>query len=217
MPGFTFPSVGRLGLSSPPSRPLTRSSVLRSAKTTASPSQVTSLLARFPVPRLAFHRFVFLSARNRAEGRPFTPGLFLYRSPFLFRFLFSRGVGGSLKFPGYPFMHMPRSSTPVVSPVFAIAHLGLMPSSNSRLSAFPVTITGYPCSPYGPQPYLFRSSVTRPTHSLHLASNTPYWICTQVHYRQGGYPRLMGLGRFPVLTHWVTTTNFTASIPIPKF
>ncbi len=159
---------------------------------------------------------MFLSARNRAGGRPFTPGPFLYRSPYL-PVSRSRGVGGSLKFPGYPFMPMPRSQTPVVSPVFAISHLGLMPSSTYKLSAFPVTTTGYPCYPYGPQIYNFRSSVTRPTHSLHLASNTPYWVCTQVHYRPGGYSRLVGLGRLPVLTHWVTSTNFTASIPLPKF
>ena len=101
-------------------------------------------------------------------------------------------------------------------PAFAIACWRFMPSSQTKLSAFPVTITGYPCSPYGPQIYNFRSSVTRPTHSLHLASNTPYWICMQVHYRQGGYSHLMGLGQFYTRTHWVTTANFTASVSIPK-
>ncbi len=58
-------------------------------------------------------------------------------------------------FPGYPFMHMPRSQTPVVSPAFAIAHLGLMPSSTRKLSAFTVTTTGYPCFPYGPLSFDF--------------------------------------------------------------
>jgi len=80
---------------------------------------------------------------------------------------------------------------------------GLMPSSSSKLSAFPVTITGYPCFPYGPQRFAFRRSVTRPTHSLHLASYTPCWIGTQVHYWQGGYARLVGIGRLPACTHWV--------------
>jgi hypothetical protein len=53
--------VGRLGLTSPPSRPssTTWPSVLRSAKTTASPSQITSLVARSPVPRQSpFVRFL---------------------------------------------------------------------------------------------------------------------------------------------------------------
>ena len=65
--------------------------------------------------------------------------------------------------------------------------------------------------------YTFRRSVTRPTHSLHLAPNTPSWICTQVHCKLGGYSRLVRLGRFPVLTHWVTSTNFTESVPSPRF
>ena len=94
---------------------------------------------------------------------------------------------------------------------------GLMPSSSSKLSAFPVTITGYPCFPDGPQRFAFRRSVTRPTHSLHLASNTPCWIGPQVRYRQGGYARLVGIGRLPACTHWATSTNFTESFPVPRF
>jgi hypothetical protein len=49
--------------------------------------------------------------------------------------------------------------------------------------SFPRLSPGYP---FGPQIYNFRSSVTRPTHSLHLASHTPSWLCMQVRYRFGG-------------------------------
>ena len=48
---------------------------------------------------------------------------------------------------------------------------------------FPRLAPGYPL---GPRIYNFRSSVTRPIHSLHLASHTPYWLCMQVRYRFGG-------------------------------
>ncbi len=37
-------------------------------------------------------------------------------------------------------MHMPRSPIPVVSQVFAIAHLGLLPSSHMKLSVFPASL-----------------------------------------------------------------------------
>jgi len=87
---------------------------------------------------------------------------------------------------------------------FSIAPTGLMPSSNSKLSAFPVTITGYPCYPYGPQLYDFRRSVTRPTHSLHRALHTTSWQCVPVRYCQGGYSCQAGLALFRSLTHWAT-------------
>ena len=100
-----------------------------------------------------------------------------------FRFLLcSRGTNGSLKFPDYPYVCMPRSQFPVMSSTLAVTRWRLLPSSKSKLSAFPATTAGYRCFPYRPQFYNFRKSVTRPTHSLHLASYTPYWICTQVHY-----------------------------------
>ena len=49
-----------------------------------------------------------------------------------------------------------------------------------------------------------RGSVTRPTHSLRLASYTPSWVCTQVRCRFGGSPLLRGIGQSAGLTHWVT-------------
>ena len=58
MPGFAFAPVGRLGLTSPPSRPRMRSSLLCSAKTTASPSRVASLCRSLPNTSLAPIQFV---------------------------------------------------------------------------------------------------------------------------------------------------------------
>ena len=47
-----------------------------------------------------------------------------------------RGVGGSLKFPGYPFMHMPRSQSPVVS--------GCLPWHTQTLAFQSLQTVGFP-------------------------------------------------------------------------
>jgi hypothetical protein len=52
-------------------------------------------------------------------------------------------TGGSPEFPGYPFAHMPRSQTPVVSCLLALAPTGLLPSDVCISSALgPVA---WPC------------------------------------------------------------------------
>ena len=45
-------------------------------------------------------------------------------------------TGGSPEFPDYPFVHMPRSQTPVVSRPLALARTGLLPSGHFIPSAF---------------------------------------------------------------------------------
>jgi len=45
-------------------------------------------------------------------------------------------TGGSPEFPGYPSEHMPRSQTPVVSRLLAMAQTGLLPSMHWIMSAF---------------------------------------------------------------------------------
>ena len=45
-------------------------------------------------------------------------------------------TGGSPEFPDYPFVHMPRSQTPVVSRPLALARTGLLPSDVCISSAF---------------------------------------------------------------------------------
>ena len=44
-------------------------------------------------------------------------------------------TGGSPEFPDYPFAHMPRSQTPVVSHLLALAQTGLLPSGHWMPSA----------------------------------------------------------------------------------
>ena len=87
MPGFAFAPVGRLGLTSPPSRPLARSSLLCSAKTTASPSQVASLCRSLPNTSLVPIQFVSLSAHEQAGDSPLAPGPLVYRFAVLLRLL----------------------------------------------------------------------------------------------------------------------------------
>ncbi len=55
-------------------------------------------------------------------------------------------TGGSPEFPGYPFKHMPRSQTPVVSHSLALARTGLLPSGHWKPSAFEPVAWLYPWS-----------------------------------------------------------------------
>ena len=55
-------------------------------------------------------------------------------------------TGGSPEFPGYPYEHMPRSQTPVVSRPLALARTGLLPSRSCTLSAFEPVARSYPWS-----------------------------------------------------------------------
>ena len=55
-------------------------------------------------------------------------------------------TGGSPEFPVYPFVHMPRSQTPVVSRPLALARTGLLPSDVCISSAFEPVARSYPWS-----------------------------------------------------------------------
>ena len=50
--------------------------------------------------------------------------------------LVSKETGGSPEFPDYPFVHMPRSQTPVVSRPLALARAGLLPSGHLHTVGF---------------------------------------------------------------------------------
>ncbi len=214
MPGFSFPPVGPLGHGFPPSRP--SYSGRRYYDQLRLPLHLLRSLRFALDPRyLACTRsFVFLSARRRARCRPSQRlAALVYR--FACPGLSAARSWRSSQVPRLPLcVHAPLADPGGVLP-FAITRSGLMPSSNHRLSAFP-SEDGLSMLPYGPQLNYFRSSVTRPTHLLHLASHISCWICTQVRYRQGGYSRLTGLGRCFALTCWVTASNFTVSLPIPR-
>ena len=55
-------------------------------------------------------------------------------------------TGGSPEFPDYPFKHMPRSQTPVVSCPLALARTGLLPSDVCISSALGPVSQTYPLS-----------------------------------------------------------------------
>ena len=124
MPDFAFPTVGRLGITSPPYRmPTPRlSSVLRSAKTAKSPSHGTSLREAVVPWYLACTRlFVSLpiyiyrgSVRYSAQVQWHHYARSLDKPVHLSFRLSCKETVGSPEFPGYPCEYMPRSQTPVV-------------------------------------------------------------------------------------------------------
>jgi hypothetical protein len=134
MPGFTFPPVGPLGLGSPPSRLFPSFSRRYYDPLRLPLLHLGSLRISLDPRYLAFSHF--RSRHFPGEGdHPSAPGRFsipvcLSRCP-------TQGDGGPLEFPGYPWVCMPRSSTPVVSCRLAIASPELLPSGTSRPSALP--------------------------------------------------------------------------------
>ena len=86
------------------------------------------------------------SAGSLALGScPPAPGLLVSRYPCSSGVL-SKETAGSPKFPGFPCECMPRSSTPVVSSVLALTHLGLLPSAPLTASALATVLaaSSYP-------------------------------------------------------------------------
>ena len=115
-------------------------------------------------------------------------------------------TGGSPEFPDYPFAHMPRSQTPVVSRLLALVQTGLLPSSHWMLSAFgPVART-----------YLLTTIIhfsefndAACVLAFPLLRTPPLSGRTSVRLptRWLAFGR-MGLDGFRYLTHWVTLTCF---------
>ena len=91
----------------------------------------------------------------------------------------AKEIVGSPKFPSYPFEHMPRSQTPVVSRALALTHTELLPSVTQRTSAFPPYRRRYP---FVHNIQIFRGSITQPVLSLHPASDSPCGACLRVRY-----------------------------------
>jgi hypothetical protein len=170
MPGFTFPSVGPLGLGSPPSRP-----------SNCFGHRYYDPL-RLPLLRLG-------SLRISLDPRYLAPTLFS-SCPFTVR-LPGRVCpvhAWPLLYPGLPipvsyarrwrFSRVPRLPLCVHAPLVDPGGVLSTRHSVSRTAAFrclqTVGFTRLPSGyPLGPQRENFRGSVTRPTHSLHPASNTP--------------------------------------------
>ena len=117
MPGFAFPTVGRPGVASPPSRMSKgrHPSVLCSAKTAS--AHLRSLHLSLAHGYLVYSR-LFVSHpiyyyRGRLVVLPrsnvnITPGLLVSRYTSTSGYLYKE-TGGSPKFPSYPYEYMPRS------------------------------------------------------------------------------------------------------------
>jgi hypothetical protein len=122
-----------------------------------------------------------------------------------------QGDDGPLKFPGYPCMHMPRSSIPVVSSSLALALRGLLPSGVSKPSAFPGLRPVIPMN--------YNHTFSGLSHAA-CALATPGFIHTLADMHAGSLQirRLTSSrGNWALArTHWVTVSNFTASVPIPR-
>ena len=135
MPDLAFPPVGRLGLTSPPSSVLP-AGLSFCARLRLPPAPLNALCFRSVIDTLFVPSVrVPFPARLRSGTFALTPGL-LGHPVRLFRES-RKETFGSPKFPGYPFEHMPCSSTPVVSSILALAHPGLLPSTSMTASAFP--------------------------------------------------------------------------------
>lgn len=183
MPGFSFPSVGPLGLSSPPSRPSIFGhryyDPLRLPLLHPGALRFRSILGT-----LRLSPFVCVSQRLTAwvEMNPDCAWPLLY-SGLPVPVLSPQGDGGSLECPNYPCMYMPCSGTPVVSCQLAITFSGLMLSGSARPSAFPsyrqVILTNHNYEIFGAQSHGLHTRYTR--LQTHL-----YRICMRVYYRIGG-------------------------------
>ena len=129
MPGFAFPPVGRLGVTSP------LSTVLCSTKT--APLPVSGRFACRSLPdtlRASVRSWCPPRAHERVEAPRSCQGFWSPGPPVR---QLRKETEGSPKFPSYPWRYMPRSQTPVESLLLAKAYLGLLPSSPGRPSAFP--------------------------------------------------------------------------------
>jgi len=173
IPGFTFPAVGRLGITSPPSRstlnhryydPLRLPNVHLGLVH-------SSLSAPDTLPTPLFS----LAGRDRATLS--SAGAFTCSLVGALRRFIDKGTFGSPKFPSYPFEHMPWSKTPVVTPALAISCRGLLPSATCIASAFPVnriipkdhnyTFFGVQYRAYTLDPVRLRTSITGFALGLH--------------------------------------------------
>ena len=144
MPGFTFPIMGRLDITSPPSRsniadhryyvplrlPRVRHGVVRCSLST--PVTLLSILVCVSI----------ISSQDVSRTCPGSVNLLSehreFWAPVIPLTAFSKETVGSLKFPSYPFGYMPWSRTTVVPPSLVIALRGLLPSVLYRTSAFPL-------------------------------------------------------------------------------
>ncbi len=181
MPGFSFPPVGPLGHGSPPSRPST--SGRRYYDQLRLPLHLLGSLRFRSIPDTLRAPVGSCSSRLAGGLGAARPGAWpLLYSGWPFPVPAARSWRSS-RVPRLPLcVHAPLAdSGGALSTRHCVSRTGAFRQIQNV--GFPRLSPGYP---FGPRLYNFRSSVTRPIHSLHLASHTPYWLCMQVRYRFGG-------------------------------
>lgn len=128
---------------------------------------------RFPIPLPASVLCVPFSFGSSSGWKPPDVAEALVQPvPFLFWLLGGR-IGGSPKFPSYPFRHMPWSRTPVVSCWLAFSSPGWLPSAVGmrRLSQVLFWLS------FVHQYADFRGSMSRPVSLLRSVSYAHCWFC----------------------------------------
>ena len=115
-------------------------------------------------------------------------------------------TGGSPEFPDYPFAHMPRSQTPVVSCPLALAQTGRLPSTCSIVSALGSLARTYLLTTII---HFSEFNDAACVLTLPLLRTPPLSGRTSVRLptRWLAFGRV-GLDGFRYLTHWVTLTSF---------
>ena len=131
IPGFTFPlsTVGRLGyITSPPTRPQFSHHDPRYYVPLRLPLPISGrfAFAPFPIPCCCLRLCPTVSSGSMPSrcGSHIARALVSCRYPSSSGYSVSKEAGGSPKFVSCPFMHMPRSWTPVVSLGLAFYALG---------------------------------------------------------------------------------------------
>ena len=211
MPSFTFPPVGPVGLGSPPSRPSYLIGHRYYDPLRLPLLHLGSLRISLDSRYLACPRF--RSSRLPGGGaHPLAPGHFCI----------------PVCLPGARRKEMAVLSSSQATPLCACPARGprwcpfdspcrlqdSQPSGAVRPSAFP----GSRRVILSDHNYKFFGAQSRGLHARYTWLHThPYGIGTQVCCRFGGSPPLVGLARPTALTHWVTSTSFTGSFPIPRF
>jgi hypothetical protein len=120
-------------------------------------------------------------------------------------------TGGSPEFPVYPYAHMPRSQTPVVSRPLAMARTGLLPSGDCTPSALGSLARTYLLSTIIHFSEFYDAACVL---VLPLLRTPPFGDRTSVRLptRWLAFGRV-GLDGFRYLTHWVTLMSFKGNHP----
>jgi hypothetical protein len=211
MPGFTFPPVGPVGLGSPPSRPFLLLGHRYYDPLRLPLLHLGSLRISLDSRYLACSRF--RSSRLPGGGtHPAVPGRFCI--PVCLPGARRKEMAVLSSSQATPVCTCP-ARRPRWCPLDSPYRLqDSQPSGGSKPSAFPSTCRVIPSDHNNK----FFGAPSRGLCTRYTWLHThPHGTCTQVRCRLGGSPPLVGLARCTALTHWVTSTSFTASLPIPRF